>query len=48
MAVNPRAAGLSRESLVVENFDSFADAITRKLITEIAGAPPNLQSAALD
>jgi hypothetical protein len=34
--------------LVVENFDSFADAITRKLITEIAGVPPNLQSAALE
>ncbi len=33
--------------LVVENFDSFADAITRKLITEIAGAPPTLQRAAL-
>jgi hypothetical protein len=33
--------------LVVENFDSFADAITRKLITEIAGTPPTLQRAAL-
>jgi hypothetical protein len=33
--------------LVVENFDSFAEAITRKLITEIAGMPPRLQSAGL-
>src|SRR6266566_2029669 len=26
--------------LQVENFDTFAEAITRKLVTEIAGAPP--------
>ena len=32
--------------LQVENFDTFAEAITRKLVTEIAGLPPS-QSAAL-
>jgi hypothetical protein len=26
--------------LQVENFDTFAEAITRKLVTEIAGTPP--------
>jgi len=37
--------------LVVENFDSFAEAMTRKLITEIAAAPATStpqQTAALD
>jgi hypothetical protein len=29
----------------VENFDTFAEAITRKLVTEIAGAPPPQQTA---
>jgi hypothetical protein len=29
----------------VENFDTFAEAITRKLVTEIAGAPPREQTA---
>jgi hypothetical protein len=33
--------------LVVENFDSFAEAITRKLITEIAGVPSKLRTAEL-
>jgi hypothetical protein len=34
--------------LVVENFESFADAITRKMITEIAGnTQPERQTAAL-
>jgi hypothetical protein len=33
--------------LVVENFDTFADAITRKLVNEIAGAPGGPRSAAL-
>src|SRR5918911_2922301 len=31
--------------LQVENFDTFAEAITRKLVTEIAGAPPREQTA---
>jgi hypothetical protein len=31
--------------LQVENFDSFAEAITRKLVSEIAGLPPHRQSA---
>src|SRR5436305_5732911 len=31
--------------LQVENFDSFAEAITRKLVTEIAGLPPRRQTA---
>jgi hypothetical protein len=31
--------------LQVENFDSFAEAITRKLVSEIAGLPPRRQSA---
>src|SRR3954471_603098 len=30
----------------IENFDSFAEAITRKLVTEIAGAPPPQTTAA--
>ena len=29
----------------VENFDTFAEAITRKLVTEIAGAPPPQETA---
>jgi hypothetical protein len=29
----------------VENFDTFAEAITRKLVTEIAGAPPPQEAA---
>jgi hypothetical protein len=33
--------------LQVENFDSFAEAITRKLVSEIAGTPPGLGYAAL-
>jgi hypothetical protein len=33
--------------LKVDNFDSFAAAITRKMVTEIAGAPPGLQTASL-
>jgi hypothetical protein len=31
----------------VDNFASFADAITRKLVTEIAAAPPRRRTAAL-
>jgi hypothetical protein len=31
----------------IENFDSFAEAITRKLVSEIAGTPAESQSAAL-
>ena len=34
--------------LHIENFDSFAEAITRKLVTEIASHPAPLQRAALD
>jgi len=34
--------------LVIENFESFADAMTRKLITEIAAASSGKQTAALD
>jgi hypothetical protein len=33
--------------LTVENFESFAAAITRKMVSEIAGAPPQTQTAAL-
>ncbi len=33
--------------LQVEGFDSFAEAITRKLVAEIAGRPPMLQTTAL-
>ncbi len=33
--------------LQVENFDTFAEAMTRKLVTEIAGAPPAPDYAAL-
>ena len=33
--------------LVVENFDSFAEAMTRKLISEIAGIPGGSRAAAL-
>jgi uncharacterized protein DUF1194 len=33
--------------LVVENFDTFADAITRKLMSEIADLPATTRSAAL-
>jgi hypothetical protein len=33
--------------LQVENFDTFAEAITRKLVTEIAGTPPASGHAAL-
>jgi hypothetical protein len=33
--------------LVVENFDTFTEAITRKLISEIASATPGSQTAAL-
>jgi len=33
--------------LVVENFDTFADAITRKLMSEIASLPAAMRSAAL-
>ena len=33
--------------LQVENFDTFAEAMTRKLVTEIAGAPPSSDYAAL-
>ncbi|HXP06313.1 MAG TPA: DUF1194 domain-containing protein [Stellaceae bacterium] len=32
---------------VVENFETFADAITRKLVNEIASAPPGTRTAAL-
>jgi hypothetical protein len=31
----------------IDNFDSFAQAVTRKMVTEIAGAPPRAQTAAL-
>jgi hypothetical protein len=31
--------------ITVENFDTFADAITRKLVTEIAGSPPPQETA---
>jgi hypothetical protein len=31
----------------IENFDSFAEAITRKLVSEIAGTPPESRSASL-
>jgi hypothetical protein len=31
----------------IENFDSFAEAITRKLVSEIAGTPAESQSAGL-
>jgi len=34
--------------VVIENFESFADAMTRKLITEIAAASSGKQTAALD
>ena len=33
--------------LKVENFDTFAEAITRKMVTEIAGRPPQQQTASL-
>lgn len=33
--------------LVVENFETFADAITRKLVNEIAGTAPGTRTAAL-
>ena len=33
--------------LKIDNFESFAAAITRKMVTEIAGAPPPVQTAAL-
>jgi hypothetical protein len=33
--------------LVVENFESFTDAMTRKLVSEIAGLPTGVQSASL-
>ena len=33
--------------IVVENFESFAEAITRKLVAEIAGTTPEQKSAAL-
>ena len=33
--------------LVVENFETFADAITRKLVSEIAGTVPDTRTAAL-
>ncbi len=33
--------------LVVENFESFADAITRKLVNEISGIEPGTQTATL-
>src|ERR1051325_6895536 len=33
--------------LAVETFDSFAEAITRKLVSEIAGTPPGPEYAAL-
>src|SRR3954463_3218954 len=31
----------------VENFDTFAEAITRKMVTEIAGTPASRKSASL-
>jgi hypothetical protein len=31
----------------IDNFDSFAEAITRKLVSEIAGTPPESRSASL-
>jgi hypothetical protein len=34
--------------LVVENFETFADAITRKLVTEIVGIPAGQNSATLE
>lgn len=33
--------------VVIESFESFADAITRKMVAEIAGTSPDLRSAAL-
>ena len=33
--------------LKVDNFDSFAQAVTRKMVTEIAGAPPGAEIASL-
>ncbi len=33
--------------LKIDNFDSFAAAITRKMVTEIAGASPRLETASL-
>ena len=33
--------------LKIDDFESFAEAMTRKLVTEIAGAPPPSQTAAL-
>jgi hypothetical protein len=33
--------------LKIDNFESFAAAITRKMVTEIAGAPPPVQTATL-
>jgi uncharacterized protein DUF1194 len=33
--------------LVVENFETFADALTRKLVSEIAGTVPRTRTAAL-
>ena len=33
--------------LQVENFETFAAAITRKMVTEIAGTPPRAQTASL-
>ena len=34
--------------LTVENFDTFSEAMTRKLLSEIAGGPTPLRSASLD
>jgi uncharacterized protein DUF1194 len=34
--------------LQVENFDTFAEAITRKMVSEIAGLPPPKQTAAAE
>ena len=34
--------------LVVENFETFADSMTRKLVSEIAGLPAHENHAALN
>jgi hypothetical protein len=33
--------------LQVENFDTFAEAITRKLVTEIAATPAQIETASV-
>jgi hypothetical protein len=55
-APSPRRATRHEENVIggpgafvlqVENFGSFAEAITRKLLTEIAGSPPHPQTASV-